>query len=195
MNKEINIEEIMEEIRANIKERGYDKEPLSFEEIEVSKPVIQGNSGYNAEELMSELGYLNRNWNNSIHAPINSRNSLATFVKKVIRKCTRFIVFPIVNFQNAYNASNVRCINQIKEYMAELEQYKTRVEKLEKEIQRLMGDEDVTKKSGIYEYLLTGEERSCPSEPSTAVMHLLPMKSRDINVRSAARPLSLSRCT
>ena len=31
--------------------------------------------------------------------------------------------------------------------------------KLEKEIQRLMGDEDITRKSGIYEYLLTGDER------------------------------------
>ena len=31
--------------------------------------------------------------------------------------------------------------------------------KLELEIQRLMGDDDVTKKSGIYEYLLTGDER------------------------------------
>ena len=31
--------------------------------------------------------------------------------------------------------------------------------KLEPEIQRLMGDEDVTKKSGIYEYLLTGNEK------------------------------------
>lgn len=31
--------------------------------------------------------------------------------------------------------------------------------KLEKEIQCLLGDEDVTKKSGIYEYLLTGDER------------------------------------
>lgn len=30
---------------------------------------------------------------------------------------------------------------------------------LEVEIQRLLGDEDVTKKSGIYEYLLTGDER------------------------------------
>lgn len=30
---------------------------------------------------------------------------------------------------------------------------------LEKEIQRLMGDEDVSKRSGIYEYLLTGDER------------------------------------
>lgn len=32
-------------------------------------------------------------------------------------------------------------------------------EKLEKEIQKLMADEEVTKKSGIYEYLLTGDER------------------------------------
>ena len=31
--------------------------------------------------------------------------------------------------------------------------------KLEVEIERLMGDEDVTKKSGIYEYLLTSDER------------------------------------
>ena len=30
---------------------------------------------------------------------------------------------------------------------------------LEQDIRRLMGDEDVTKKSGIYEYLLTGDER------------------------------------
>ncbi|WP_297788865.1 DUF262 domain-containing protein [uncultured Anaerococcus sp.] len=32
--------------------------------------------------------------------------------------------------------------------------------KLEDEVQRLMGDEDVTKKSGIYNYLLTGDEKS-----------------------------------
>ncbi len=31
--------------------------------------------------------------------------------------------------------------------------------KLESEVQRLMGDEDVTRKSGIYEYLLTNDER------------------------------------
>lgn len=31
--------------------------------------------------------------------------------------------------------------------------------KLEKEIQRLMGDEDVTSKKGIYDYLLSGDER------------------------------------
>ena len=30
---------------------------------------------------------------------------------------------------------------------------------MEQKIQTLMGDEDVTRKSGIYEYLLTGEEK------------------------------------
>lgn len=34
--------------------------------------------------------------------------------------------------------------------------------KLELEVRRLLGDEDVTKKSGIYEYLLTGSERALP---------------------------------
>lgn len=32
--------------------------------------------------------------------------------------------------------------------------------KLELEVRKLLGDEDVTKKSGIYEYLLTGSERA-----------------------------------
>ena len=32
--------------------------------------------------------------------------------------------------------------------------------KLEKEVVKLMQDEDVTKKSGIYEYVLTGSERA-----------------------------------
>ena len=31
--------------------------------------------------------------------------------------------------------------------------------KLETKIQRLMGDEDITNKKGIYEYLLSGDER------------------------------------
>jgi len=41
MNNDINIEEIMEEIRQNIKERGYDREPLSFEEVEMPQAVLQ----------------------------------------------------------------------------------------------------------------------------------------------------------
>lgn len=137
MEKEINVEEIMEEIRKNIKERGYDKEPLSFEEVQTSQPALQGDVGYNADDFLHELEYLNHNWNNNFQTPVASRNAIATFIKRVIRKCTRFIIFPIVNFQNAYNVSNVRCLNQIKEYMAEMDRYKQRIEQLEKELEEL----------------------------------------------------------
>lgn len=135
MNNEINVEEIMEEIRQNIRERGYDKEPLSFEEVQVSKPAIVADGGYSADQFLYELGYINHNWNNNFQVPVTGRNLLAVFIKKVIRKLTRFIVFPIVNFQNSYNGSNVRCMNQIKEYMAEMDVYKQRIEQLEKEIE------------------------------------------------------------
>ena len=137
MNNEINIEEIMKEIRQNIKERGYDKEPLSFEDVTISEPVIQGEGQFSMEEFVGELNYLNRNWNNSLNATIESSNPVVVFVKKVIRKCTRFIVFPIVNFQNAYNVSNVRCLNQLKEAIILQEEYSKKIEQLEKEIEEL----------------------------------------------------------
>ncbi len=137
MENEINIEQIMEEIRQTIKDRGYDREPLSFEEVELSKPVLQSLDSYDPDEFMHELDYLNHNWNNSWHVPVNGTNPVSVWVKKGIRKCTRFLLFPIVNFQNAYNASAIRCFNQIREYMAELEEYKKKIEMLEKELEEM----------------------------------------------------------
>ena len=137
MNNEINVEEIMKEIRQNIKDRGYDKEPLSFEDVVISEPAVQEDVKFNIDEFFSQLNYMNRNWNNSLNASIESRNAVGVLVKKIIRKCTRFIVFPIVNFQNAYNVSNVRCINQIKEYILLLEEYRKKIEQLEREVENL----------------------------------------------------------
>lgn len=137
MNNEINIEEIMKEIRQNIKDRGYDKEPLSFEDVEISKAAIQSEGVYNAEEFLHEIDYLNHNWCNSYMVPISSSNPAVVFIKKVIRKLTNFIIFPIVNFQNAYNASNVKCMNQMKEYIAEMESYKNKIAQLEEELKQI----------------------------------------------------------
>ena len=64
--------------------------------------------------------------------------------------------------------------------------------KLELEIQRLMGDEDVTKKSGIYG---PEKKRNFLSEPLTVVTLLLPTKSKNTSVQSAVKNLSLRKCT
>lgn len=139
MSNEINVEQIMAEIRNNIKERGYEQLPIEFEEITIDKPAMQPGTAFDAEEFMQEVEYLNYNWNNSFQVPISGGSKIAVFVKKMISKCTRFIVFPIVNYQNAYNASNAKCMMQMKEYMTELDAYRAKVDALEKEVQALKG--------------------------------------------------------
>lgn len=139
MSNEINVEQIMAEIRNNIQERGYEQLPVEFEEIAIDKPAMQLGTAFDAEDFKQEVEYLNYNWNNPFQVPVSGGKRLAVFVKKMISKCTRFIVFPIVNYQNAYNASNARCMIQIKEYMAELDVYKAKVDALEKELQALKG--------------------------------------------------------
>ncbi len=139
MDNEINIQEIMNDIIDSIKERNYDKEALDFEEIILSESAIFHDAGYCEEELMSEMKYLNHNWNNFYHMSTDNGNPVAVFLKRIIRKCTYFIVSPVVDFQNSYNASNVRCLHQMKEYIAQMEEYKQRVEKLEEELKTLKG--------------------------------------------------------
>ncbi len=137
MNNDINIEEIMDEIRQNIKDRGYDKAPVSFEQIEIHSSVLKIGTGYDSDEFMNELEFLDSNCTTSFHVSIAGGNPFSVFIKKVIRKMTRFIVAPLVDSQNAYNVSNVKCMNQISEFISEMEQYKTRIEQLEKELKEL----------------------------------------------------------
>ena len=66
---------------------------------------------------------------------------------------------------------------------------------LEREIQRLMGDEDVTKKSGIYEYLLSNDEENSQLGHLIGVMLWLLMNDKDINALFAVKNLSLTKCT
>jgi len=130
-NNDINVEEIMEQIRENIKERGYDKIPLSFEDIKISDPVIKGDAKYDPNSFNKEMTYLNNNWNNDWNIPI-SGGGMRAKLKKVVRKVTRFIVAPIVSFQNEYNASNVRLMKQME----------CRIEELEKQVAELQSEKE-----------------------------------------------------
>lgn len=137
MEKDYNINEIIREAQNKAEEKRYDEEPIEFEKIPLSKSLLQAGSGFDTDDLMTEIDYMNGNWDNPTSVPIAGRNRIIILLKKIIFKCTYFIFFPLVNFQNSYNASNVKCINQIKEYMAEMEGYKKRIEELEKEVEAL----------------------------------------------------------
>lgn len=65
---------------------------------------------------------------------------------------------------------------------------------LEAEVSRLMADEDVTKKGGVYEYLLTGKERCLSIRAFDDRMKRAAMSGRAESARTAGSILNSPRC-
>ena len=108
-NKNVNIEEIMQNIRKEIKEKGLSSDMLSFEDVPYQKPDAAVN-GAGSEEVKNSLVYLNGHYNVQPYKPLGG-NPLFVFIKKVLRKLMKFYIEPIVNDQNNFNANVVRVLN------------------------------------------------------------------------------------
>lgn len=141
-NLEINIEEIIQEIRKEIQEKGYKEANLKFSDIPIpaagTPPVPQG------DDLKKILDYLDANYSHDIMLPFQSSNPLAGAIKKVIRRMVRFLFYPVLAQQNAVNSSIVQALNILaaqKETEDGLERtvedLQERVKILEKELQQL----------------------------------------------------------
>ncbi len=117
-NMEINIEEIIGEIRKEIQEKGYKETDLSFNDIPIPEAptplpvqapqVPQDNT---QEELKGVLDYLSANYAHDILLPFSSSNPVAGFVKKLVRKLVRFLFYPVLARQNAVNSSMISALN------------------------------------------------------------------------------------
>ena len=108
-NKTIHIEEIMQNIWKEIKEKGLSSDMLSFEDVPYQKPDAAVN-GAGSEEVKNSLVYLNGHYNVQPYKPLGG-NPLFVFIKKVLRKLMKFYIEPIVNDQNNFNANVVRVLN------------------------------------------------------------------------------------
>lgn len=107
-NNNLCIEDIMREIRQEIKDKNLTSDMLSFEDIPYKKAldVSSGDSG----ETDSSLMYLNSHFNVQPYKELTG-NAFVVFIKKVIRKLTKFYVEPVVFEQNQFNANTVKVIN------------------------------------------------------------------------------------
>jgi hypothetical protein len=139
--KEINVEEIMEEIRNNIAERNIDYEPISFEDVEVS-------TYFDAVELDNEIALAQSTWDVSKTYLPYTGNFIVKFIKKIVRRT--LIIFSYR--QNQFNSHVVRSLNQIDNYIKASADFKAntnsnelelkiktlekRIEVLEKEISK-----------------------------------------------------------
>jgi len=116
-DSDINIELIMQEIKAGIKEKGYTNDLLSFNDIVIDTSTMNA-SKFDKIAFNEEIYTVNHTWNVQAYRVLNG-SRIALFFKKVIRKIVYFFVEPIVLEQDGFNASIVRLMNQMNCYVDE----------------------------------------------------------------------------
>lgn len=120
----VDVEKIMEEIRQNIKERGYTEEMLSFSEAasdaEIQNGIPADDVIYNEAELNQYLQISRASHNIPYYEPMVG-NKVKVFVKRVLRKLMAFQMQPIRERQNQFNYNIIQSVREMAVHMAELE--------------------------------------------------------------------------
>ncbi|MBO4523744.1 hypothetical protein [Ruminococcus sp.] len=121
MDNSINIEQIMADIKREIKEKGLTADMLSFEDIPYKK-TSQSASPAEALDFVTTNYYVEpfREFKGS---------RLKVFFKKIVRKIVKCYVEPIVMDQNDFNANSAIVLKAVSEYKSE--DISSRVEVLE----------------------------------------------------------------
>ncbi len=138
--EQIDVESIMEEIRAEIKRKGYKEKEVRFSDINISYAdnMDVDHMELSAEAYKKQLLLLNIqknvNTNKTLYAD-SPAGKVEIFFKKVFRKCARFYVEPIVSGQNEYNETNAMLMCQLYAAVKRVEELEKKMAQLEKCIQ------------------------------------------------------------
>lgn len=131
----INIEAIMKEIREEIEAAGYTDSMLSFDDVALDDANFQF-ATFSKSDFKREVSDLNQRWSIQTYRNLGT-SGFGGFIKKVIRKCIRFYVDPVVEDQNRFNANVVKTMNlmncYIQEQDATIAVLKKQIEKLEEQ--------------------------------------------------------------
>ena len=127
----INIEEIMSEIKADIKEKGYTADMLSFDDVTAHS--ASSYSEFVPSEYNAVVSHLSADYNVPMTMPLKG-NPIIVFIKKIIRKLTRITIRPITEHQTQYNANVSRAFTLLGSY---IEAQNKKIAELEDEIKKL----------------------------------------------------------
>lgn len=130
MNENINIEEIMKQIREEIKEKGYKESDLSFADVAV--PAVEAVDTVDPDEgvLSFALNSANKNVRVDYYRPIEG-NGLKKALKKFIRKLVKPAVYHLCVNQETFNTGTVQTLNQLYIYIQNQE---VRIAELERRL-------------------------------------------------------------
>lgn len=114
----VNTEEIMNQIRENIKTRGYSELELKFADVSAGNYVKNEIIDFNFDELSNEVYSVNSTYGVDYLQPMDG-GGIKLFLKRVIRKVCKPAVAPMVERQNLFNGSVARALSQITAYISE----------------------------------------------------------------------------
>lgn len=136
---EVNIEKIIQKIRAEIKEEGINQEILDFDKF------AEFDTGYEVDETAGKFDLLffygsmnkvNAHYLYEFNRPIYG-NPISVFIKKTIRKITRFYIQPLAIDQMQFNTYNMQALNCIRDYIIDQEKNRVIIEEMSKKIETL----------------------------------------------------------
>lgn len=139
----INTEEIMQEIRQQITERGYSRNELRFADVATEMSDSLGEIADYYELQNFELTVERMDAKRDVQCwRLLFGNKIIVLVKKVIRKLVKFYVEPIVKSQNEFNFYTTSAMAQLRAKLEEEQDVKllemqTRIEELEKRCKEL----------------------------------------------------------
>ncbi len=158
---EINVEEIMKELKKKAAEQKIEREEQEFDKL-ISDGICEDMSyieKFDREDFIFELTEVNRYFWVNPDIAIEQKEFLKKNLKKVIKKLVQFISYPLVEKQNEFNQAATRAFNQIRNYIITHDNVDKRVEELqfiiEKEVLKSMRlySEEYRKMSLQYEKL------------------------------------------
>ena len=158
---EINVEEIMKELKKKAAEQKIEREEQEFDKL-ISDGICEDLSyieKFDREDFIFELTEVNRYFWVNPDIAIEQNGFLKKNLKKVIKKLVQFFSYPLVEKQNEFNQAATRAFNQIRNYIITHDNVDKRVEELqfiiEKEVLKSMRlySEEYQKMSLQYEKL------------------------------------------
>lgn len=133
--EKINVEEIMEEIRRDIREKGYREENFDFTKVVSEGNLVESEKHFQMDELQIQLNNMVSFCNNPIYFPLQG-NPIKVFIQRVIRRGVLFVIFSAFQFQNRFNASIMSFSRQVELFIRETSGLKKQVEDQQKQLEK-----------------------------------------------------------
>lgn len=134
--QEINIEEIMQEIREEVKAKGIEDQKLQFADVSLAEDSFELPEKYDSFMMQKELLNMNGLWDTSLQE-IHSTSGVKKAIKKVLKKAIGLIINPHIAQQTAFNASVVHGINLLNCLAKENEELRAEVDSLKQQIEQI----------------------------------------------------------